>query len=160
MALEVRSQNKIERLLGRIHSDVAEIKSDLKDVKGKLIDKKTVVKNSQSKGVLLLRVRSAKVKEIFGNQLKLTTGQYIYYIHGGLDSRWSEYTEDKKNYDIVRSFKNISDHDKFLREVKEELRLVDSTVKPKRNYLILTNPLLDQVIGCYSQRDTKCAIEA
>lgn len=167
MALEVRSEAKIcslskqltsmeERLGNRIDTAVS---TATNTIVRKLDDKKEAVKNSQSKGVLLLRIRSVKVREIFGADFNPPRGQYIYYIHGGLDSRWSEYTEDKKNYIMVRSFKNISDHDKFLREVKEELYLEDSTIKPKRNYLMLTDPQLDQVIGCYSQRDAKCAIE-
>jgi hypothetical protein len=162
MALEVRSENKIDSLsqmLSDIREDTREIKSDMKDLSKKLTHKKEAVMNTQSKGVLILRVRTAKVNNLFPKGVEKKKDEYIYYIHGGLDYRWEEYTEDKENYVVIRTFPNISDYDKFLREVKDELDLNKKVIKPKRNFLILNNSALDRVIGCYSIRDSKCDIE-
>ena len=118
-------------------------------IDSRLTDKTDVVANKKNKGVILLRQTDERGFDVKDNE-------YLIYIHGGLQDRWNTFQESE-NYEVLYEFKNISDHDKALRLMKDELMLTArELMQPKRNLLRVRRRRYHQVRDWYLHYDKRC----
>lgn len=138
-----RQSCKIDELLAKMEQSRIEARENtdricgkLDNVQAQLTDKKEVVKNTYNKGIIIVQFLDESGYDI-------PEDKYLIYLHGGKRSYWNTYKTDSDKYYILYEFDNISDHDKAIRKLKNDMDI--KPINPKRHLFALTEEQIDKL---------------
>jgi hypothetical protein len=69
------------------------------------------------------------------SEYDIPADRYLIYLHGGKRSYWNTYETKADEYNVLGKYETISDHDKAIRKVKNDMNL--EPINPKRHLFSL-----------------------